>query len=271
MFKRSNPGYKPEWGFFPAPPLASSAPSMQDNLVDYMVEDKIHNLHGLEAFTPTGIRTRGKEKETECDVVIFSTGYSADLSFCSPEANPFAYPTPEWDALGKDNNMAQYPYLYQTIFHPAHADSLAFIGPCRGFSAIAFSNADSSAQAVSQVWKGSYTLPPEKEMVRWCDEQYVGSLQLAKKYKNTRTGIWPLTFERWLNDVVGNRCNEMFGWGWDAWKFWWNEHKLYGLIMDGVNTPHVYRLWDATREGSRKRWDGAREAIFRANGLDLPK
>ena len=272
MFKWYNPRYKSEWGFFPAPPIASSAAAMQDDLIRLMADGEIHNLFGIKAFTPTGIITKTKdgtgEVETECDAVIFATGYSADLSFCEGEATPYSYSTPEWDSLGTKNNLVPYPYLYMTLFSPSSPKSLAFIGPCRGFSAIAFSNCDSSSQAICQVWKGSYTLPPKEERVEWCNEMYKRNLKLAKLYRNTRVGMDALEFEQWLNTVVGNQVNDKFGWGAEAWKFWWSDRKLYKLIMDGVNTPFVYRLWDG-KEGSRKKWEGARKAIYHANGLTL--
>ena len=75
-----------------------------------------------------------------------------------------------------------------------------------------------------------------------------------------------MAFERWLNQAVGNGVNEAFGWGWEGWKFWWKERELYKLLIDGINTPFVYRLFEG-REGSRRRWEGAKDAIYRANGL----
>ena len=68
----------------------------------------------------------------------------------------------------------------------------------------------------------------------------------------------------WLNDACGNGINEMLGWSWGSWKFWWKERALYRLVVNGVNTGFLYRLF----EGRRRRWEGAREAIYRANGRE---
>ena len=40
--------------------------------------------------------------------------------------------------------------------------------------------------------------------------------------------------------------------------------KIRKLIMDGLMSPHLFRLFD---EGKRKPWPGAREEIIRVNEL----
>ena len=273
-FRQQKPGYKAEWGFFPTPPPGSSPGGMNDYIVDLMIGGKIHNLFGIKRFTSNGVVTAATkdgqgEVETKADVVIFATAYDFDYSFLSPEADPTAFPMPEWDALGGHNNNLRFPRLYKTLFPPTHADTLAFVGPCRGFSAAAFSNSDLASQAIAQVWKGAYTLLSPHAMEEWCDENYQRALTQSRSYRIPKVGMDPVEFERWLNDVVGNEVNERLGWGWQGWKFWWKERKFYYLIMDGINTPFVYRLWDG-RPGGRKKWDGAREAIYEANGRVPP-
>lgn len=41
------------------------------------------------------------------------------------------------------------------------------------------------------------------------------------------------------------------------------ERKLSGLMMRGVQTPFMYRLF----EGRRKKWDRARDAILHSNEI----
>lgn len=278
-FRRENPDYKEEWGFFPPPPIASSPGVVNDDILRLMSEDKIKNLFGLVRFTSNGIVTRiaplndkGKavngtigEVETPADIVIFSTACDFDYSFLSPEADPTHYPQPEWDAVKSRTNNLQFPRLYQTLFHLDHPTSLAFIGPCRGFSIAAFSNSDLAAQAITQVWKGNFPLPPRVEMEKWVERDYQRALSQARVWRIGKIGTEPMAFERWLDEAAGTGVNEHLGWGWEGWKFWWNERRLYGLVMDGVNSPHTYRLFDGMN-GAREKWDGAREAIFKANG-----
>ncbi|ORX35897.1 flavin monooxygenase-like protein [Kockovaella imperatae] len=273
LFKKTNPKYRDEWGFFPAPPLSAVPPAIQDDLIDCMADGKIHNLFGIKRFTPSGVITPStrdgtEQLETNGDVIILATGYSADLSWCHDEASPFLDNAPEWDALTDEDHKVPYPSLYMNLFSPKSPESLAFIGPCRGFAPIEFTNFDLSSQAIGQVWKGAFPLPTLKERIEWCDDNYRANVLAGKRYRNVRPTMPPLKLERWLNDVIGNEVNERFGWGIQAWRFWWKERKLYQLIMNGINTPFVYRLWDG-REGSRKKWAGARRAIYHANGLEL--
>jgi len=54
-----------------------------------------------------------------------------------------------------------------------------------------------------------------------------------------------------LNQVAGNGVNEALGWGWKGWEFWWKERELWSFVMDGVNTPFIYRLFKGRRGGRR--------------------
>jgi dimethylaniline monooxygenase (N-oxide forming) len=51
---------------------------------------------------------------------------------------------------------------------------------------------------------------------------------------------------------------------WDGWKWWWNNRALSRLIMDGPDIPASHRL------RGRKKWEGAEEIIWRANGKVKP-
>jgi dimethylaniline monooxygenase (N-oxide forming) len=255
---------KDEWRLLPAPP---SANTMNDYIMDELNSGRVTILGKPIRFTSTGIVT-ANEGEVECDVVIFATGSQFDYSFLSPEADPTAFPTPEWDAHPNSQGLL-YPRLYRTIFHPEHVDSLAFFGPCRGFTFTAFNNADVVSQAIGQIWSGRYPLPTHAEVTQWCAKNYRFSLNQIQTHRIPKTGADAGDLERWLNEVAGTGVNEKLGWGLEGWKFWWNERKLYNLIMGGIFTPFPYRLFDG-RVGSRKRWEGARDAIFKVNGLTPP-
>lgn len=271
-FRRENPEYQDEWGFFPAPPMISSPGVVNDQIVQYLSQGRIHNLFGIKRFTSSGIVTHTKdgkgEVKVDCDVVIFATACDFNYSILCGEADPTRYSTPEWDAI-EGNNDLKYPKLYQTLFSVDHPESLAFIGPCRGFSPAAMSNSDLASQAIAQVWKGAHKLPSRHEMEKWCEDNYRRAINQAKGWRIPKTGAESASFEKWLNEAAGNRVNEMTGWGWSGWKFWWSDHKLYSLVMDGVSTPFVYRLFEG-KEGGRKVYPGARAAIYKANGLTPP-
>ncbi|WWC60654.1 uncharacterized protein I303_103229 [Kwoniella dejecticola CBS 10117] len=262
---RNYPDIKPEWNLLPAPPFKNTLGVINDHIIDRLSDGSVKLVGGIESFYSLGVFTDGGKK-TEVDTVIFCTGNYFDYSILSPEADPTRLgDSSEWDHMEHSNGLL-YPRLYQTLFHPNFADSLAFLGPCRGFSFAVHSNADLASQAISQVWKGNYVLPGIAERNRWCEKNYRASLGVIKNWRTFRTGHFSAgEFERWLNDVAGTGVNEHLGWGWKEWKFWWSERELYGLIKRGVNTPFLYRLFEG-RQGGRKKWEGAKREIWKANG-----
>jgi dimethylaniline monooxygenase (N-oxide forming) len=64
-----------------------------------------------------------------------------------------------------------------------------------------------------------------------------------------------------IGELVGTGVNEYLGYGWTGWLFWLKDRALCNLLMGGIWTPHIYRVFD----GKRKRWDGVRETIEQLN------
>jgi dimethylaniline monooxygenase (N-oxide forming) len=46
---------------------------------------------------------------------------------------------------------------------------------------------------------------------------------------------------------------------------WWQDRQVYSILVNGIWSPHIYRLFDPSRPNGRRKWDGAREAIIRVN------
>ena len=263
-FLSANPGYKQEWKLIPAPPFTNVPGVINDDLMNRLMDGQVTNVSGVTRFTAAGIVTSDQDV-VPVDVVIFATGSHFDCSILSDEANPTVFSSTEWDASEHNNDM-KFPRLYKTLLSTRFPDTLAFIGPCRGFSLAAFTNSDLASQAIAQIWKGLYPIPNPSELEAWCDQNYMRALKQVRTWRISKTGSDPVEFERWLNEAAGNGVNEALGWGWQGWKFWWSERELYRLIVDGINTPFVYRLFSG-RHGARTQWEGAREAIYKANGL----
>ncbi|KKY14082.1 putative dimethylaniline monooxygenase 2 [Phaeomoniella chlamydospora] len=268
--RKQYPLMKKSWGLLPARPILYASPAVNEKIMSCLESGTISSLPGIRRFLPDGhsIEFTNDVTLSSVDAVIFATGYLFDFSILGSEADPTATPTPEWDSSPNANGLL-YPRLYQGIFSPAYSDSLAFIGPFRGHSIAAFSNADLTSQAITQVWKGNFSLPPRSEMESWCDKNYQKSVSQLSVWHIQKVGTDPKPLEKWLNAAAGNGLNEMLGWtSKKAWSFWWRDRKLYNLLMDGIDTPYIYRLFDGERgEKSRKKWDGARDAIFKTNGL----
>ena len=252
----------PSWRLLPAPPDVNANAVINEDINPALRAGSITSVSGIKAFTATGVATE-TDGEIEVDAVIFCTGYTFDYSILSPEADPTQRPTPDWDASPHSNGLP-YPWLYQTIFPTTYPDSLAFIGPCEGYTFAAFCHADLATQAIARVWSSAHPLPSKEEMKRWCEDNYRLSLKRIAKYRCPKTGCDGAKLQSWLCAAAGNRVEEKLGWGWEGWKFWWNQSELYRLMVDGIDTPFVYRLFNGT-SGSRAEWDGAREAIYEAN------
>lgn len=264
------PDIDPSWKLLPAPPIINGGILVSDELVPLMIKGSVISVPGIKQFAPNGPSsiefTDGTVLE-DIDAVVFATGYYFDYSFLSPDADPTTFPAPEFNNAPNANGLI-FPRLYQGLLSTRYPNSLAFIGPFRGHSFTAFSNADLSSQAIAQLWLGNHPMPSSSEIEAWCDASYASNIWQIKTWHIQKCGVNPKTLEEWLNQVAGNGMNYMFSWfSWESWKFWWNERELYKLIMDGVNTPHVYRLFESPRgEKGRKAWAGAREAIYHANG-----
>ena len=70
----------------------------------------------------------------------------------------------------------------------------------------------------------------------------------------------------WITQMAGCDIDDQLGYfTWNSWKLWWQDRQFYDVLVNGVWSPHVYRLFDSSRPGGRKKWDGAREAIIRVN------
>lgn len=269
QMRKAFPNINPAWKLLPAPPIGLSPPVMNDYLMDRLTSGAVTSIIGIKHITPSSeiVLTDGTSLSS-IDAIVFCTGYTSDYSILSPEADPTAFPQPEWDASPNKSGLV-YPRLYRGHFSTEHPLSLAFIGPYTGHSFASFTNADLSSLAIAQIWKGAFSLPPQAEMGAWCDANYAHQLARLKVSRIPKVGFIDVAEqERWLNTAAGNGINEMLGWSWEAWKFWFRNRKLMRLVMDGADTPFVYRLFDARETGEgrrgkgRKRWDGAEDAIL---------
>ncbi|EPS42633.1 hypothetical protein H072_3365 [Dactylellina haptotyla CBS 200.50] len=258
---------KKEWRLLPAPPIPNVAPVMNDYLVDYLHKGKLKSVHGIKRYLDDGtsIELLDGEILRNIDAVIYCTGYDWDYSHLGNGANPTAYPTPEWDSM-EHAKLMPFPRLYWGIFSTDYPESLAFIGTYRGHSLSAFSNSDLASSAIAQIWKGNYPIPTKQEMDNWCNDHYRVMLDHIALWRTQTIACDSRKLHDWLNEAAGTGVNQKLGWGWQGWKFWWQDRELYYLLMDGVDTAFLQRLFDVRGEKGRKRWEGARDAILRSNG-----
>ena len=116
--------------------------------------------------------------------------------------------------------------------------------------------------AISQVWRGTTPLPSPQAMEEATDAHHSWVISLAQRGSVYPGIVQPGPWMRWVNDAAGTGFSENLGYGIQGWGFWWREREFCRLCLDGIASPHVYRVF----EGKRKRWEGAREAIEKVNG-----
>lgn len=256
--------YRPEWRLQPAPSIKHRLPVVSDALVPLLEAGSIQPVNVIRrAVGPRELEMADGER-IEADAIVWCTGYQLDFSIFDASADPTRDTTPAW-AAARGSKGRPLPRLYRNIFSLDHPDSLAFMG-CVAAGSGFFPLTDVASMALAQVWKGHSALPSREEMRRAVDAQHEAMCRIAQtgtaNYLSVRQGPW----QAWVNDAAGTGLGGKLGWGVEGWLFWFRERKLYGLLMDGVFTPHVYRLFAGTK---RKAWEGARAEIERVNELAL--
>ncbi|PGH27598.1 hypothetical protein AJ80_00611 [Polytolypa hystricis UAMH7299] len=249
----------PEWKFSPAPPITQSVPIISDNLIDELRAGHISSVGGLKRVIDGCIVELEDGTQLEVDSIIFCTGYKADFSILG-DADPSRNTTRHW-AAAPGSNGKPLPRLYRNIFSLDHPDSLAIMGAL-AFMTPAFQAYDLASMAVAQVWRGNTTLPSRDEMNSHVDEHHEWVCSLA-----ARGSVYPGIVKapgwmKWVNDAAGTGVNEYLGYGLAGWWYWCRNFAFCRMLMTGLSSPHVYRLFET---GKRKTWSGAREAIDEVN------
>ncbi|KAM5384325.1 hypothetical protein ACJZ2D_001630 [Fusarium nematophilum] len=249
----------PTWRLDPAPSVKVANPVVSDTLISRLRAGEIRTVPGIKQVV--GLRevelTDGQVMEA--DAIICCTGYKYGFDLLDPQADPSAEPSTAWlDAPGsKDRPL---PRLYQNVFSLKQPNSLAFLG-CAWFITSAFCLADLASMCIAQVWAGRSRLPPQAEMECWMDRQEQRISGLAQRGAVIPASVPAREWLLWADRTAGMGVEEHLGWGLKGWLFWWRERNLWRMLMDGPQTAAAWRLFD----GKRKKWDGARSEVERAN------
>ena len=236
-------------------------PIISDVFINFLQAGLITSVAGLRQFLA------GHEIELEdgsriaVDAVIFCTGYHPDWTL-TPEIDPISRPP---SPIQRTENAAAPHHpplarLYQNIFLPSHANSIAYLTNW-AFGVGIMPVGDLASMAITQVWKGTFPLPSEEQMNRDIDANHAWAWSVAERNAIHSHIVNEGPWLSWLNEAAGTGVNENLGYGVQGWRYWLRERNLCGVLMGGVNSPHILRLFD----GRRKSWAGARDAILRAN------
>ncbi|KAI4610640.1 hypothetical protein J4E83_008254 [Alternaria metachromatica] len=247
---------RPEWRFEPA----SKVPVVSDTLVPCLEDGSITSVAGIKRIVnATEVELQDGTK-VDVDAIIWCTGYKSDFSMIEPRFNPECRPQAWLDAPG--SNGKSLFRLYKNVFSLEKPDSLAFMAAVH-ITISGFKIFDLTTMAIAQAWAGKSSLPSLPDMKLAVDKHHVWLAETAKRVYNLspgqcETGDWVAA----MDGLAGTGVNEYLGYGWKGWLFWLQNRKFCNLLMGGIWSPHIHRVFST---GKRKCWDGAREAIERVN------
>jgi dimethylaniline monooxygenase (N-oxide forming) len=250
-----------EWGFNKPPKGGLSNPIFNDKIVELLHDGKVEIVPAMRNITASGdIELSNGHVTSDVDTIILCTGYKYDFSHVPESVNP-KVKNPQWEASDRSNGRELYR-LYQGIFSLDSPDSLAYLGAA-GYPSSQFPLYDLVTMALAQVWKGAVKLPSKEEMNAEVDKRHASFLSGAAE-DGPQIGPYEMdagAWTEWLHDVAGTGFNERFNYGLKGWWYWLKDLRNMPNLMSGVNSPHLWRLFD----GRRKKWDGAAKAIQKVN------
>ncbi|CAA9967066.1 Dimethylaniline monooxygenase 3 [Pyrenophora teres f. maculata] len=246
---------RPEWRFEPPSNFIIS-----DTLVPCLENGSIESVAGVKRILNHTAVELEDERKIDVDVIVWCTGYQSDFSIMDPSFDPTCRPE-GWVKAAGSNNKSLFS-LYYNVFSVKKPDSLAFLGNV--FSAVSgFQLFDMASMAIAQVWAGKSRLPNRADMQTAVTDHHNWLISQAQHRHNVSPGTYdPGTWVRAMDDLAGTGVNEFLGYGWKGWLFWFKERKFCNLLMDGIWSPHIHRVFDV---GKRKCWAGAREAVQKVN------
>ena len=246
----------PAWRILPSPSITTSLPGASDTIIPLLKAGRLTSMHGIKRFLgPRTIEFNDGSILEDVDAVICATGYSADLAvvpFLSTSKPP-GYSGPE------------LLRLWHNIFPPKYADSMALLCHSAYGKNNGFSFNDVQSMAVSNIFRHTHPLPSLTTMESDIDKHHewlVSRWALDKTPSSfDRSMVKSWEFQGFLHDAAGTGM-ENLGWGLKGWLFWFKDRKMSYLMNNGVETAHAFRYFET---GKRKTWEGARDAIIKAN------
>ncbi|CAN9376128.1 unnamed protein product [Alternaria alternata] len=216
---------RPEWRF----EHAGKVPVVSDTLIPCLEDGSISSVAGIRRVLGATEVELQDGTRLEVDAIIWCTGYASDFSMIEPRFDPTCRPQQWLDAPGSNG---------KSLFHMA-------------------------SMAVAQVWAGKSSLPSLSAMNFAVGKHHMWLADSAKRIPNVSPGQCEASeWVRAMDHLAGTGVNEYLGYGWKGWLFWLRERRFCNLLMGGIWSPSIHRVFST---GKRKCWDGAREAIERVN------
>ncbi|PNY29477.1 Dimethylaniline monooxygenase [N-oxide-forming] 2 [Tolypocladium capitatum] len=242
-----------------APLPSRTPPVISDRVVPEILAGNITLVRGIREVSGPKSVVLEDGKEMDVDAIVFCTGYRADYSLAGP-FDPTVEQSVAWTSAAGSNCRA-LPRLYRNIFSLEHPQSLAFMGAI-AFPSPAFLTYDLASMALAQVWSGQFRLPPQAAMVAQVDEQHTWLASLAAEGTVIPGWVKADEWMAWADEAAGSDVTAHLGYGLRGWSFWARDRAFCNMLMDGIPSPHLYRMFET---GRTRTWGGARDEIVRIN------
>jgi dimethylaniline monooxygenase (N-oxide forming) len=294
VLQRTEKKMRDEWRLLPCASTAHTHPAVQEDYIPALRNGTVTPVHGFKAFLGEHKILLEDDSTVEVDVVVFCTGYRMNFGIMPELEMDGACGMPlrlagDNSSLYHERREPQLPRLYQMIFPPRYASSVAFISWIAPQESV-WCVSELVAMAVAQIWAASATrdqelddfkanlankwrqpgvLPAERKMNAEIDAYHKWFRTAWKTNHSVRSGYVHSadTFYRFLHEAAGTGLYQkldhiLTGRG---WRLWWKDHELWTWLAKGPMNSYSWRLFETNPEGlpgcGRKVWPGAREAI----------
>ncbi|RWS20600.1 dimethylaniline monooxygenase [N-oxide-forming] 5-like protein [Leptotrombidium deliense] len=222
------------YGLNPKYPVLSQHLTINDVISNCIINGHVLMRPNIKEFTENGIIFEGDEEETECDIVVFATGY--EISF------PFL----DSSVICVVQNDVE---MFKNVFLPKlkHPQTLGFIGLIQATGPL-IPMFEMQARWFAKVISGKVKLPSKVKMLK--SIEHAKKVRKATFYNSLRHTLevnW-ISYMDEIASFIGVKPN--------LWKYLLTDRSLCYALIFGPSLPYQYRL-----EGPNK-WTGAREAIL---------
>ncbi|KAI0004849.1 FAD/NAD(P)-binding domain-containing protein [Xylariaceae sp. FL0662B] len=297
--RRAERRLREDWHLLPCPSMSCANPAVQEDFISALYQEDIIPVQGFKDFIGEHQVLLSDETVIEVDAVIFCTGYENDFSIMPDLEIDGACGLPLKNAEGVSDeqrtgeqntpdegkrNVPHIPRLFQMIFPPRWASSVAFLSWVTPQESV-WCISELESIAVSQIWAAETAksmglqpqtdgyrppafLPSIEEMNAQVDAYHTWWRNKWEKDNSMRPGSprgYP--FLRFLHNAAGTGLYEnldhmLTG---RAWALWWNNRELWTWLAKGPMNSYSWRLFETNPKGfpgcGRRTWPGAREAL----------
>ncbi|KAH8585789.1 flavin-binding monooxygenase-like-domain-containing protein [Bisporella sp. PMI_857] len=287
ILKRTEIRMRKEWRLLPCASMAHVNPAVQEEYIPTLRSGDVTPLHGFVDFAGDNQVLLANNTVVEVDAVLFCTGYDMDFSIMPELEMNGACGVPlevagkrnlerttnceEHSGINDDGQQPRLPRLFQMLFPPRWASSIAFLSwlaPQENVWCVS----ELAAIAITQIWAAETAkakghrevqshdsryrppalLPPASEMNDQIDAYHTWFRVAWQKERSVLSGYihHPHKFYRFLHEAAGTGLYDNLDHVFTArgWRLWWKDRDLWKWLAKGPINSYSWRLFDTNPE-----------------------